>query len=141
MHGEWDSAEVWDLVDPHDRRCLLDPVGGVITSGDGARGRAFPAGAQISARYKQGGGALGNVAAGVLTTWLDNAHNRARVPGWTAELQLRRPDLRRPDSTRLDPGRAGLDRSGRERHHAAMRAVARTQQHEAGRTEPREKQR
>jgi hypothetical protein len=53
----------------------------LLTSGNGKRVAAFPATAQLSACYRQGGDVGGNVAAGTLTAWLLNAHNQAPVAG------------------------------------------------------------
>lgn len=68
------ATEPWVLVpdfagsgrnDPH---YLLDPGTGVVTLGDGVHGRIPVAGSRIVAlRYRVGGGAIGNVAAGTVS--------------------------------------------------------------------------
>jgi hypothetical protein len=53
---------------PEDPHYVLDPQSGRITLGDGRRGRIPVAGAQVvAARYGVGGGAIGNVGAGLVT--------------------------------------------------------------------------
>jgi hypothetical protein len=67
-------TEVWIRVDdffrsgPADGHFLLDPKSGILTFGDGRRGRIPVADAQIVANhYRVGGGAIGNVGAGTIT--------------------------------------------------------------------------
>jgi hypothetical protein len=53
---------------PEDPHYVLDPQSGRITLGDGRRGRIPVAGSQVVAtRYGVGGGAIGNVGAGLVT--------------------------------------------------------------------------
>jgi predicted phage baseplate assembly protein len=75
----WREVLYWDRAGPHDRIALLQPESGRLTFGDGRVGRVPPAGAVLSCRYRVGGGAEGNVAAGTL----------ARVPG--AVVAARQP--------------------------------------------------
>ncbi len=70
---EGGQATRWLRVDdffrsgPEDAHYVLDPATGRITLGDGRRGRIPVAGAQVSAsRYRVGGGAIGNVGAGLV---------------------------------------------------------------------------
>ena len=86
--GDW---EPWEEVDsfadsaPDDRHFTIDLVGGVIALGpelhdpDGGvsrRGAVAPKGAALRmSRYRHGGGRIGNVAAGTLTTL------RSAIPG------------------------------------------------------------
>src|SRR5262245_39874537 len=62
----WRDAPYLDRIGPHDRIVLLEPERGRLIFGDGRRGRVPPAGAVLSCRYRVGGGAAGNVAAGTL---------------------------------------------------------------------------
>lgn len=64
----WVRVEDFHRSGPDDPHYLLDPGSGRITLGDGRRGRVPVAGAQVSAaRYRVGGGRVGNVGAGVIT--------------------------------------------------------------------------
>lgn len=69
-----DDGEVWELradfltSGPGDSHYLLDPTTGVITLGDGLRGRIPVAGDPVIAtRFRTGGGAVGNVSAGTVS--------------------------------------------------------------------------
>ncbi|MEV8467461.1 putative baseplate assembly protein [Fluviibacterium sp. DFM31] len=68
------GGESWTRVDdffrsqPGDPHYTLDPTTGVVTFGDGKRGRIPVAGAEIRVvRYRTGGGAIGNVGPGTIT--------------------------------------------------------------------------
>ena len=88
-------------------RYLLDPGTGVLTFGDGVNGRIPVAGSRVvAARYRVGGGALGNVGAGKITALktalpqVDSVTNlRAAAGGSDAETldeaRLRAPQLLR----------------------------------------------
>lgn len=64
--GEWHVAFAWDGVGHHDRTCILIPEAGTLIFGDGRIGRVPPAGAEITSKYKAGGGTIGNVPADTL---------------------------------------------------------------------------
>lgn len=68
-HGEvWERRADFLTSEPGDSHYLLDPTSGVITLGDGLRGRVPVAGAQVTAtRFRTGGGAVGNVSAGTVS--------------------------------------------------------------------------
>ncbi|MGS4947727.1 putative baseplate assembly protein [Meridianimarinicoccus sp. RP-17] len=69
VDGEsWERVADFYRSGPGSAHYLLDPARGTVTFGDGRRGRIPVAGAQISAaRYRFGGGAIGNVPAGTVT--------------------------------------------------------------------------
>lgn len=77
----WSEALQWDLVGPHDRRYVLQPELGRITTGNGMRGAVLPAGWDLLLEYRVGGGAEGNIVAGTLTGLASSGWNRARIPG------------------------------------------------------------
>lgn len=61
---------------PDDRHYLLDPGTGTITLGDGERGRTPVADTQVTAaRYRTGGGELGNVPAGTISKIKGRIHH------------------------------------------------------------------
>ena len=64
----WNEELFWDRVGPHMRAYVLSPETGQISFGDGRIGRVPPDTAKISATYRVGGGAQGNVASGTLQT-------------------------------------------------------------------------
>jgi Baseplate J-like protein len=80
----WREAPQWDLVGPHDRRYVLQPELGLITTGNGMRGAVLPAGWSLLLDYRVGGGVAGNIAAGTLTGLASSAWNLARIPGEAA---------------------------------------------------------
>jgi predicted phage baseplate assembly protein len=64
----WKRVDDLHLGKPHERVYTLDAEAGVVTFGDGARGRIPEAGARIRVKLmRQGGGTAGNVPAGTLT--------------------------------------------------------------------------
>ena len=96
----------WTRVDslfgrgPEARVFLLDPADGSISFGDGRTGQIPVAGAQVIARrYRTGGGAIGNVAAGTISAI------KGRIAGVTAAANLRDAaegsDAETLDATRL----------------------------------------
>jgi len=65
---DWVRVDDFHASGPEDPHYLLDPATGRITLGDGRRGRIPVADAQVTAvRYRVGGGAIGNVGAGLVT--------------------------------------------------------------------------
>ncbi len=77
----WTEVPQWDLTGPHDRRYLLQPELGRVTSGNGLRGAVLPAGWDLLLDYRVGGGAEGNVVAATLSRVADSAWNAGRIPG------------------------------------------------------------
>ncbi|MEU2175260.1 putative baseplate assembly protein [Nocardia sp. NPDC019219] len=64
----WYPVEHLVRSGPNDRHYALEPSRGRLQFGDGATGKAPPAGAAILARrYQTGGGSIGNVAAGAIS--------------------------------------------------------------------------
>lgn len=59
----WQEVAQWDRVGPHDRSFRLEPERGRVCFGDGRIGRVPEADAEIAARYRVGGGEVGNVPA------------------------------------------------------------------------------
>jgi predicted phage baseplate assembly protein len=64
----WSEELFWDRVGPHMTAYVLSPEMGLISFGDGRIGRVPPDLTTISATYRVGGGAPGNVASGTLQT-------------------------------------------------------------------------
>jgi hypothetical protein len=68
----WHAVDSLDSAGPFDRVFVLDGEAGVVTFGDGKRGRIPPlvprGGNVIGLRYQHGGGKAGEVAAGIVTT-------------------------------------------------------------------------
>ncbi len=91
---DWHEVLAWDRTGAHDRDYLVVPERGEVQSGDGLRGVVLPAGWTVHARYREGGGTAGNVAAGRLDTVPANAINVALVPalaGLAQPLVLSQP--------------------------------------------------
>jgi hypothetical protein len=64
----WTRVESFFAQGPDSQVYLLDPAAGTVTFGDGRTGQVPVADTQIIARrYRYGGGAIGNVAAGTIT--------------------------------------------------------------------------
>lgn len=65
---EWQLVEDFYRSGPGDPHYTLDPITGTIRFGDGRNGQIPVAGTKITAaRYRIGGGEIGNVAAGTIT--------------------------------------------------------------------------
>jgi len=94
----WHESPNWDSSGPHDKRYVLDAMGGAITGGNGAVARVFPAGAKLEISYQVGGGVAGNLAAGTLARVIDaplnalryQAANGGALPAW-AKLTVSQP--------------------------------------------------
>jgi hypothetical protein len=112
---EGQQVESWQRVDDFGATTInsfskvyrLDPVNGVITFGDGIKGRIPVADAQIKAkRYRYGGGAQGNVAAGTITklktslTQVDSVSNPRSATGGSEAETLDEAKLRAPQQLR-----------------------------------------
>jgi predicted phage baseplate assembly protein len=80
VHDDWHEAADWDRAGAHDRVFRLDAERGEIQSGNGLRGAILPAGFQLVATYREGGGPRGNLAAGTLITVPTIAENLQRAP-------------------------------------------------------------
>lgn len=104
-------AEPWQRKDDllgsgrDDLHVVLDASRGVLRFGDGVRGLIPSAGARIVARYRHGGGEIGNVDAGQLTTMVappvgvDKVTNERRAVGGASEQSGQ--DLQRVASSRF----------------------------------------
>jgi predicted phage baseplate assembly protein len=66
----WTEAEDFYAAAATDTVYVLDPTAGTVTFGDGSHGLIPPAGSDISASYRYGGGTSANVAAGAVSTLL-----------------------------------------------------------------------
>ncbi len=79
---DWEQRSDFDASRGGDAHFLLDPTEGLITFGDGARGRVAPDGALIIARYDATRAEAGNLLANQITRLADTPHNRAilRLP-------------------------------------------------------------
>jgi predicted phage baseplate assembly protein len=80
VQDDWREAADWDRAGAHDRVFRLDAGRGELQSGDGLRGTILPAGFQLIAMYRQGGGPRGNLAAGTLNAVPATAVNLQRAP-------------------------------------------------------------
>lgn len=77
VQTDWAAVPEWDRCGPHDRCVRIDPVLGLLHGGDGLRGEVLPAGHEVYASWRAGGGPAGNLAAGSLTGVPANAINDA----------------------------------------------------------------
>lgn len=77
VQTDWAVVPEWDRCGPHDRCVRIDPALGLLHGGDGLRGAVLPAGHEVYASYRVGGGPAGNLAAGSLTHVPANATNDA----------------------------------------------------------------
>lgn len=77
VQTDWDAVAEWDRCGPHERCVRIDPARGVLQSGDGLRGAVLPAGYEVFASYRVGGGAAGNIEAETLTQIPSNVINDA----------------------------------------------------------------
>jgi hypothetical protein len=68
----WVEAESFDAADERASVFLLDRALGVITCGDGLKGRVVPDGARLTASYAYGGGLVGNLPPGAITRFGGN---------------------------------------------------------------------
>ncbi|WP_341890347.1 putative baseplate assembly protein [Variovorax sp. YR752] len=84
QQGDWREVADWDRSGPHDRDYRLDAQRGEVHSGDGLRGEILPAGHELRADYRRGGGIEGNVGKGSLTQVPLTADNLARAPALAA---------------------------------------------------------
>lgn len=62
----WTEVSSFDAASERDSVYVLDRALGLITVGDGLKGRVLPDGAQVSATYQYGGGLSGNLPPGAL---------------------------------------------------------------------------
>ena len=77
VQTDWKVVADWDRCGPHERCVRIDPARGVLHSGDGLRGAVLPAGYQLLASYRVGGGVTGNIEAETLMQVPANAINDA----------------------------------------------------------------
>lgn len=94
-------------IDSFSKVYRLDPVRGVISFGNGTKGRIPVADAQIKAkRYRYGGGAQGNVAASTITKlktslpYVDSVTNPRSATGGSEAETLEQAKLRAPQQLR-----------------------------------------
>lgn len=80
VETDWSEAPDFDRAGAHDRVFVHDPERGELQSGNGSRGSILPAGFQLVASFRMGGGPDGNIAAGLLTRVPDTPDNLALVP-------------------------------------------------------------
>lgn len=86
--GSQTWAELPDLerAGPHSKAFALNDARDALLAGNGRSGRVPPAGAEIWARYKVGGGESGNLAAHALDRPLPGLPNTDLAPGWAGAL-------------------------------------------------------
>lgn len=77
VQTDWAVVAEWDRCGPHERCVRIDPALGVLEGGDGLRAAVLPAGYEVWATYRIGGGAVGNIDAETLTNVPPNAVNDA----------------------------------------------------------------
>ena len=87
----WRTCLDRDASGAHDREVLLDPEAGWLESGDGLRGATLPAGFDVYATFRVGGGSAGNLAARALRSLPASPLNRARAPALAADLAAFQP--------------------------------------------------
>jgi predicted phage baseplate assembly protein len=83
--GDWRTWRLrpdFDASDRSDSDFLLDATAGIVTFGDGDRGRTVPVGARIVATYLTTRGERGNVRARAVNTLSDSPHNHALLPNF-----------------------------------------------------------
>lgn len=74
---EWSLKEDLDTSGRADAHFLLDAMEGIVSFGDGERGRAVPKNAPVIVSYSTTRAGEGNIAAHRITTLSDTLHNRA----------------------------------------------------------------
>lgn len=72
----WLRRDALDASQPADLHYLLDSTEGIVTFGDGRRGRLVPPNAQISASFRATRAEAGNLAAATINQLADTPHNR-----------------------------------------------------------------
>jgi hypothetical protein len=73
----WSLRDDFDNSGRADTHFLLEPTRGLVTFGDGERGRVVPKDAPVFARYDSTRASEGNLSAGRITKLSDTPHNRA----------------------------------------------------------------
>ena len=84
VQADWQEAPDFDRAGAHDREFVLDPLHAEIVSGDGLRGAVLPAGFDLRAAWRTGGGEAGNLPASTLMTVPATPENVALVPALAA---------------------------------------------------------
>jgi predicted phage baseplate assembly protein len=80
VQTDWREAPDFERAGPFDRVFTLDPERGLIGSGDGLRAAILPAGHQVFARFRVGGGVAGNIEALTLAELPPSPRNLALAP-------------------------------------------------------------
>jgi predicted phage baseplate assembly protein len=81
VQTNWVEAPDFDRAGAHDRVFVHDPDRGTLQSGNGLRAAVIPAGYQLYASFRFGGGVEGNIGAQQLTRVPNSPENAAIVPG------------------------------------------------------------
>ena len=80
---QWTVVSSLDSAGPNDSDLALDPEAGTVTAGDGIHGRIVPlvpgGGQVVALQYAWGGGEVGNVAVGTITSLNSSASGVAGV--------------------------------------------------------------
>jgi hypothetical protein len=84
---DWRETPDFERAGPFDRVFMHTPETGVLQSGDGLRAAILPAGYQLFAAWRVGGGPGGNLGANTLDGVPANPHNLARMPALAALAQ------------------------------------------------------
>ncbi|WP_373986955.1 putative baseplate assembly protein [Duganella sp. BuS-21] len=89
----WREAVDFEQAGAFDLRYTLAPERGWLQSGDGRHGAILPAGYEIHAAFRSGGGVEGNLPAGSLLRAPSTDHNQALLPasGILAALRFSQP--------------------------------------------------
>jgi len=88
---EWAEAPDFERAGPFDKLLALDPERAILRSGDGLRAAIPPAHRKLLVSWRVGGGAAGNLAAGMLAALPANPHNVVLQPalaGLTQPLSI-----------------------------------------------------
>lgn len=91
VQTDWREAPDVERAGPFDRVFTLDPERGLIRSGDGLRAAILPAGHEVFARFRVGGGVTGNVDAQTLAALPPSPRNRVLAPALAAPLAIDQP--------------------------------------------------
>lgn len=87
VESGWTEVPDFERAGPFDKVFALEPESGILRSGDGLRGGIIPAGYQLFAAWRVGGGPDGNLDAATLAALPANLHNIALQPALASLAQ------------------------------------------------------
>ncbi|HEY0432111.1 MAG TPA: putative baseplate assembly protein [Pyrinomonadaceae bacterium] len=85
---QWSYRQDFDASGRADAHFTLQTMEGVVSFGDGERGRVVPNNVPIYARYDSTRAALGNLSAGAIANLSDTPHNRALLGDSFAQAKI-----------------------------------------------------